>query len=286
MTAVQKSGLVSILIPCLNAEFWIGQAIESALAQTYLATEVIVVDDGSTDGSLDVIKRFDRHIRWETGPNRGSNAARNRLLSLAQGPWLQYLDADDYLLPDKVERQMEFIAERPDAEVDLVYSPYFYDEFRKPDCATYDRYIFTIPEPHDLWILFIKGYLPQTGAPLWRKTAVEAVGGWNDDPACRVDEYELYLRLILGERRFLYCPHIGAVYQRWSDDTLSGRRNSHGVAQRRAEIIDFVEEWLRSCGELTHDRETAIYETRFKMATMAQEKSTRSSSGLIPAFPN
>jgi glycosyltransferase involved in cell wall biosynthesis len=71
--------LVSILIPCFNAERWIGQAIESALTQTYKLTEIIVVDDGSTDGSLEVLRSFDQHIRWETSPNRGANAARNRL---------------------------------------------------------------------------------------------------------------------------------------------------------------------------------------------------------------
>jgi cellulose synthase/poly-beta-1,6-N-acetylglucosamine synthase-like glycosyltransferase len=64
---------VSILIPCFNAKRWIGQAIESALAQTYMSTKIIVVDDGSTDGSLEVLRRFGRLIRWETGPNRGAN---------------------------------------------------------------------------------------------------------------------------------------------------------------------------------------------------------------------
>ena len=93
--------LVSILIPCYNAERWVGQAIESALAQTWPNKEVIVVDDGSTDGSLEVIKSFGDRIKWETGPNRGGNVARNRLLELSHGEWIQYLDADDYLLPAK-----------------------------------------------------------------------------------------------------------------------------------------------------------------------------------------
>jgi hypothetical protein len=181
---------------------------------------------------------------------------------------------------------MEFQAEHPDVDVDVIYSPYIYDEFWLPDCGKYDRYIFTIPEPRDLWILFIRGYLPQTGVPLWRKVAIEAVGGWNDHPACRIDEYELYLRLLMDGRHFLYCPHIGAVYQRWSDDTLSGRRNSHEVARRRAEIIDFVEEWLWSRGELTHAREAAINETRLKMARMGFERSPqgRGSNPYISQF--
>ncbi len=113
------SDLVSILIPCYNAERWIAQSIESALAQTYGSIEVIVVDDGSTDRSLDIIRGFGDRIRWETGPNRGGNWARNRLLDLARGEWVQFLDADDYLLPDKVEPQMHFLQNHP--ETDILY---------------------------------------------------------------------------------------------------------------------------------------------------------------------
>ena len=72
--------LVSILIPCYNAERWIAQAVESALAQTYSPTEVIVVDDGSRDTSLAILKSFGNRIRLESGPNRGGNITRNRLL--------------------------------------------------------------------------------------------------------------------------------------------------------------------------------------------------------------
>ena len=78
---------VSISISCYNAEPRIAKAIESALAQTWASKEVIVVDDGSTDGSLDEIEKFDGQIRWETGPNRGGNRVRNRLTELAQAAW-------------------------------------------------------------------------------------------------------------------------------------------------------------------------------------------------------
>src|SRR5438876_862551 len=109
--------LVSILIPCYNAETWIAQAIESALVQTWSDKEIIVVDDGSTDRSLDVIRQFNGHIQWKAGPNRGGNAARNRLLELAHGEWLQYLDADDYLLPHKITQQMDFVSAHVDLDV-------------------------------------------------------------------------------------------------------------------------------------------------------------------------
>src|ERR1700732_3161240 len=118
---IRTKMFVSILIPCYNAERWVAQAIESALAQTWSEKEVIVMDDGSRDGSLEVIKSFGARIVWETGPNRGGNVARNRLLELARGEWLQYLDADDYLLPLKIERQVTFLREHP--ACDVVYSP-------------------------------------------------------------------------------------------------------------------------------------------------------------------
>jgi glycosyltransferase involved in cell wall biosynthesis len=273
--------LVSILIPCFNAERRIGQAIESALGQTYSPTEVIVVDDGSTDRSLDIIKGFGQCIRWETGPNRGANAARNRLLSLASGSWLQYLDADDYLLPDKVERQMELLAKHP--EVDVVYSPISM-VFERPTEAGHRFVVIPIPEPCDPWLLFVRGDLPQTGGPLWRKAALEAVGGWKNERTCYTCEYQLYLRLLIADSRFLYCPHVGAVYRQWSDDTLC-RRDIPELTRQRAELIDSAEEWLASQGELTYARKTAIDQARLKIARQRGMLEARDYA-LNQTFPN
>ena len=100
---------VSVLIPCYNAEQWIAEAIESALKQEYKNKEVVVLDDGSTDSSLDIIRTYEKYIRWESQSNQGGTAARNRLLELSTGEWIQYLDADDYLLPEKISSQTKDI---------------------------------------------------------------------------------------------------------------------------------------------------------------------------------
>src|SRR5438093_263789 len=171
--------LVSILIPCYNAERWIAEAVESALAQTWADKEVIVVDDGSTDRSLEIIRSYDDRVRWETGPNRGGGAARNRLLELSRGDWLQYLDADDYLLPNKIEQQMAVVAARSD--VDIVFGPVILEHWSE---ELNRRELLAIPAPHDLWILLATWGLPQTGATLWRKAAVVEVGGWKSDQPC------------------------------------------------------------------------------------------------------
>jgi glycosyltransferase involved in cell wall biosynthesis len=265
---------VSILIPCYNAERWIAQAIESALAQTWPEKEIIVLDDGSTDASLDIIRQFDGRIRWESGPNRGGGAARNRLLTLAKGEWLQYLDADDYLLPEKVARQAEFVAAQ--AGVDVLFGPITLEHWSD---AGSRRELLPIPEPHDLWILLASWRLPQTGAPLWRKEAIVEVGGWKlGQPCCQ--EHELYLRLLMGGKRFAYCPENGAVYRQWSEYTVC-KQDIGEVHRRRLEIEERLEDHLRARGQLTAQRLRAINQARFEIARIAWQYDPGFASDII-----
>ena len=102
--------LVSILIPAHNAEAFIGDTIRSALAQTWPRTEIIVVDDGSRDRTLASAVRFaSPRLKVATQANQGAAATRNRLFALAQGDYIQWLDADDLLAPDKIARQLAAI---------------------------------------------------------------------------------------------------------------------------------------------------------------------------------
>lgn len=254
--------LISILIPCYNAERWIAQAIESALSQTWAAKEVIIVDDGSTDGSLDIIRSFGNRIRSEAGPHRGGNGTRNRLLELACGQWVQYLDADDYLLPEKIARQMEFLAAHPDA--DAVFSPVTIEWWSEHDARLE---LLPIPEPHDLWVLLASWRLPQTGALLWRKQAIRDVGGWKEHQPC-CQEHELYLRLIIAGKRFAHCPAGGAVYRQWSNSTVC-RRDVAEVYRCRLTIEQAAEDHLCSTQQLTPKRQRAISQARFEIARSA-----------------
>ena len=256
------SELVSILIPCYNAERWIAEAIESALAQTYAPVEVIVVDDGSSDGSPGVIKSFGDRIRHEAGPNRGGNAARNRLLELARGDWIQYLDADDYLLPDKLSLQMAYLRTCPDT--DVLYGLVTKENWTDTGVS---RDLQIIPEPHDPWVLLARWYLPQTGGPVWRKAALDSIGGWKlDQPCCQ--EHELYSRLLMAGKTFTYCPHNGAMYRIWSDDTVCHKDKPQTRRQRLA-ILRRAEDFLRQGKALSPRRLEAISMARFQMARLA-----------------
>jgi glycosyltransferase involved in cell wall biosynthesis len=102
---LDKKPLVSILIPAYNSEEWIGNAIRSAIAQTWQRKEIIVVDDGSSDRTPEVARRFAaKEVAVVSTENQGSAAARNHALQLSQGDYIQWLDADDLLAPDKIER--------------------------------------------------------------------------------------------------------------------------------------------------------------------------------------
>src|SRR5271167_5086337 len=104
--------LVSILIPAYNAEAWISDTLESAIAQTWQRKEIIVVDDGSKDQTAEVARRFaSRGVAVVSKENQGAAATRNHALRLAQGDYIQWLDADDLLSPDKIERQFAALRE-------------------------------------------------------------------------------------------------------------------------------------------------------------------------------
>ncbi len=100
--------LVSILIPAYNAEPWIADTIRSALAQTWSRKEIIVVDDGSRDRTLSLAREFaSKTVSVISQENRGASAARNKAFQLCQGDYIQWLDADDLLSPDKIAKQIE-----------------------------------------------------------------------------------------------------------------------------------------------------------------------------------
>ena len=222
---------VTICIPCFNAERWISQAVQSALAQTWPDVEVIVVDDGSTDGSLEKIKEFGDAIRVIAGGHRGSNAARNLALQSGEGEWIQFLDADDYLLPEKIARQFE---EAPDG--DVIFSPVWMEQGGK-------RTLLEIDSAEDTHALWLSWQLPQTGGALWKRSVLERLGGWNETTPC-CQEFELYLRAIKAGVQFSYAPTPNAIYRIWSEQTLC-RKDPVKLAEVRTRLARELLDWMK-----------------------------------------
>jgi glycosyltransferase involved in cell wall biosynthesis len=109
-----ESPLVSVVIPAYDAAWCVARAIDSVLAQSFRDFEVIVVDDGSTDGTADVLSRYGDVLRIVSKSNGGMSSARNAGIRAARGTYIAFLDADDRWLPEKLARQIEMLAAHPD----------------------------------------------------------------------------------------------------------------------------------------------------------------------------
>lgn len=107
---------ISAVIPAFNAENWIRRAVDSVLAQTRPAEEILVVDDGSTDGTADAVRSYGGAVRLITQPNAGVSVARNAGITAATGNWIAFLDADDEWLPDKLRLQSDHLQRHPDVQ--------------------------------------------------------------------------------------------------------------------------------------------------------------------------
>ncbi len=207
---------VSVVIPAWNAERHLGPAIRSALAQTWPRVEVVVVDDGSTDGTRELAEAFGERVRVLTGPRGGVARARNRGLEASRGDPVHFLDADDVLPAGVVAEKMALFALYPDAAgvASRCFVPYEVD---------FDE---TIALPEGYRDLVRRGRLSQATriggalglvAPpstpiLFRRHALLDAGGF--DPAMLVQEnVELTVRMILGGARILYVDTIGLVYR-------------------------------------------------------------------------
>lgn len=251
---------VSILIPCHNAELWVGAAVRSALAQTWPEKEVIVIDDGSTDASSRILSPFEDRIQLIRRENRGGNPTRNELLAMATGDWVQYLDADDFLYPDKIERQMAVVA----SDTDVVYGPLIVEEHVDGKVSRREFRPHATDGDHDAWAYHLHWDLTQTGGALFRRKMLDLVGGWNETKHCCQDN-ELYFRLLQHDARFVHCDHAGAVYRRFVNSTVS-TRNGTRVRREIVNLLAEAEEWLKERKGWTERRRAAANDYRFGLA--------------------
>lgn len=181
------SELVSILIPAYNAERWLAETLQSALAQTWPRLEIIVVDDGSRDRTLAVARGFERgNLKVVTQTNQGAPAARNRALALAQGDYIQWLDADDLLDPQKISLQMRVAATCANRR-QLLSGPHGLFYYRTERAIFSPTELWADLTPVDYFIArFTRNLFLQTGAWLVSRELTSAAGPWRSE--CWADD--------------------------------------------------------------------------------------------------
>lgn len=233
---VENRPLISVIIPVYNCERYLAEAVESVLAQTYRPIEVIVVDDGSTDGSADIAKRFGSSVRYTLQPHSGAGAARNRGIAVARGSFLAFLDSDDLWVEDKLTRQMAAFERHPD--VDIVSG--HVRQFHSPELSEHIMEKIRCPDA------LIPGYV--VGAMLIKRDAFSRVGPFETN--WQVGEVmSWYLRATELELRIMMLPVC--VYMRRLHENNKGITKRQFITQR-VQILKASLDRRRKMG--LHDR--------------------------------
>jgi glycosyltransferase involved in cell wall biosynthesis len=246
---------VSVVIPCYNADRFLQETVESVLVQDYPDIEILLVDDGSTDGTAKLIRSFGSKVRAEFGPNRGPSAARNRGTALATGSFIQYLDADDLLLPGAEKRRVDALAasgadvaysdwQRLEEQSDGIFSP----------CDVVSR---TIEDVHpDPEIAIFSDFWAPPAALLYRRSIVERIGSWNESLPV-IQDARFLLDAALRGARFVHVSEVGAYYRVHQGPSVS-RKDPVCFIRDCLRNATQVEEWFCAHGGLTPDRRRAV----------------------------
>jgi glycosyltransferase involved in cell wall biosynthesis len=217
--------LVSVIIPTFNSAKFIGTAINSVVAQNYPSTEIIVVDDGSTDDTLAVARRkleatAIAHQVIELPANRGPSAARNVGVRAARGPWIQFLDSDDILMPRKFERQLAAAASAAYRGVAAIYSPYRWGFLENGKIEWTGPLMTPFIEGKAPILCLAGGVRPLLCACLVRREALIEAGGldetlrfWECEEACvRLAKVGRFLPAHSDEPFYLWRLERGSLY--------------------------------------------------------------------------
>ena len=205
--------LVSILIAAYNAEKWIAYTLQSAIAQTWQRKEIIVVDDGSTDHTADVARRYaSKGVLVVSTENQGQSAAQNHALQHCQGDYIQYLDADDLLAADKIERQLAALREGDSKRI-LLSSPWAPFYYRTRHAHFVHNSLWQDLSPVE-WLLKKMGENVHMGNSTWlmSRELAEAAGAW--DTRLHFDQDgEYFARVLLASEGTRFVPGTGTYYR-------------------------------------------------------------------------
>ena len=259
--------LVSILIPCYNAAPWLAATLESALAQTWRNTEIIIVDDGSTDSSRDIAQPFTaRGVQLIAQPNAGASAARNRALRAARGDYFQFLDADDLLSPNKLAAQLAVLADR--APGSLATCRWGRFEHNLDNARFVDEVVFRDFAPVEYLLLHTReARMMHPAAWLVPRSVADCAGPW-DERLSLNDDGEYFARVVLASAGIAFTPDPAAAsyYRSGIGNSLSQRRSAAALASLAlsAELITAhltaAEDSLRTRAALADYWQRLVYE--------------------------
>lgn len=226
--------LVSIIIPCFNNATTLERAIESAISQNHLSSkEIIIVDNNSTDSSLSIANKYAKRsasfVSVYQEKRQGSYFARNTGLEKSSGEWIQFLDADDVILPDKISNQIN----EASLDHDLVVSPFIEIDFKG------QKHISKINNNN--WLGLIKGSLGVTSSHLWKREMLLQLNGWSLKVQAHQD-YELLFRFLKRSDKILHLDRYDTIkYETQQSISLQNSFPRIGILLRN-DIENFLRE--------------------------------------------
>ncbi len=250
--------LVSILIPAYNVESLVADTIRSAIAQTWQPKEIIVVDDGSTDRTADVARQFAlKGVTVVSTENRGHPAAANHAFKLSQGDYIQCLDADDILAPDKIERQLAARREGDSRRL-LLSSPWAHFYYRTQRVRFVRNSLWQDLSPVE-WLLKKMGenLHMQTATWLTSRELREAAGPWDTRLFCDQDG-EYFARVLMGSEGTRFTAGTGVFYRANGRRRISYTGNSNKKKDSRLLSIKLHVQYLRSLEESERVRKACL----------------------------
>jgi glycosyltransferase involved in cell wall biosynthesis len=213
--------LVSILIPAFNAQQWITDCLRCAVAQTWPNKEIVVVDDGSTDQTLTIARQFESEsLKVFTQKNQGAATARNKAFSLSQGDYVQWLDADDLMAPDKTARQME-VAQQNSSKRILISGAWGLFMHRPHRAAFRPSPLWQDLSPSE-WLMrkMENNVYMQTATWLVSRELARAAGPW-DTRLLGDDDGEFFCRVLLASEGTRFVPEARVYYRAAGSSSLS-----------------------------------------------------------------
>lgn len=250
--------LVSILIPAYNAQKTIAETLRSAIAQTWERKEIIVADDGSTDGTADVVRRFAwRGVAVFSAENGGLSAAQNHAFRHSEGDYIQWLDADDLLAPDKIERQLAALKEGESKRI-LLSSPWAPFYYRSRGARFVRNSVWQDLSPVE-WLLRKLGENLHMQNATWlvSRELTEAAGPWNEN--LRYDQDgEYFTRVLLASEGTRFVPGTGIYYRATGSSQLSYVGNSDKKKESLLLSMKLHIRYLRSLEESERVRKACL----------------------------
>lgn len=220
---------VSINIPCFNSEKHIAETLQSVLSQTFEDFEIILVNDGSTDMTEEIIKTFsDPRIKYYYQKNMGLSKTRNKQLGLSSGDFIAFLDHDDIWLPTKLEKQIQLFENQP--KVGLVYCDTIFFNDKGDVKRLYSN---RVPPRGNVFRQILKNYFLAMPSVVIRKQALESQQQWFDENFSMSEEYDLFIR-IAHDWDFDY---VNEPLAKWRMHSTSLTFSKRELVSRETELI-------------------------------------------------